>query len=137
MPPQALGALLGIGLVADHPVRLACSQLRITTAFFFAICDACAKNSSFAIVSFSFFSSCCFSSCCTLLSTGFTVGVGAFLNHSHQKNESVPLPRESAFFTVDFSTTFPSSPSIGFGTFLIMIGAFFPSSPCGFQKIDM
>jgi hypothetical protein len=67
-----------------------------------------------------------------LFSTGFGVGVGAFLNPSPQKNESVPLQRESAFLI-----TLPSSPSTGFGTFLIMIGAFFPSSPCGFQKIDM
>jgi hypothetical protein len=71
------------------------------------------------------------------LSTGFGVGVGAFLNHNHQKNESVPLQRESVFLTTAFSITFPSSPSTGFGTFLIMIGVFFPSSPCGFQKIDM
>jgi hypothetical protein len=71
------------------------------------------------------------------LSTGFAIGVGAFLNPNPQKNESVPLHRESVFLTTAFSITFPSSPSTGFCTFLIMIGAFFTSSPCGFQKIDM
>jgi len=70
------------------------------------------------------------------LSTGFAIGVGAFLNPNPQKKESVPLQRDPVFLTTVFST-FVSSPSTGFGTFLIMIGAFFPSSPCGFQKIDM
>jgi hypothetical protein len=72
------------------------------------------------------------------LSTGFCTGVGAFLNPNHEKNESVPLHNESVFFTTTFSEAFVlSSPLVGFATFLIIIGVFFPSSHCGFQKIDM
>jgi hypothetical protein len=89
------------------------------------------------MISFSFLSSFSFSSSCTLLSIGFIIGVGAFLNPNPQKNESVPLQRELVFFITAFSQVLISSPSTGFGIFLIMIGVFFPSSPCGFQKIDI
>jgi hypothetical protein len=119
----------------DHHVGLLVDDVgveRITTAFFLAIFDACAKNSSLVSVScvdstFSNGLSSFFISDATVF---FATGSGFLANHNPEKKLSVPDT------VSDFFTILVVDSSSGFVFFLMMIGAFLVVAS-GFEKIDI